>query len=144
MSFTGRDFGFPVPWWPGADATGLKGGTVTGFSGTIQGRGSFTITGLSVPVASLQALAPRTDAAALIDANGLLLAGDDLITGSSRNDALRGGPGHDTLIGGAGDGVLDGGAGHDTAAMGTVGFRGVGVGASGGGLASPPPPAQMA
>ena len=60
-----------------------------------------------------------------------MLAGDDLIIGSGCNDALRGGSGGDTLIGGAGNDVLEGGAGHDTAAMGNVGFRGVGVVASG-------------
>ena len=85
VSFTGHDFGSLWPW-PGATAAGLTGGTVTGFSGTIQGRGAFTITGLSVPVASLQALASRTDAAALIDANDLLLAGSDSIIGSERNE----------------------------------------------------------
>ena len=36
------------------------------------------------------------------------------------------------MIGGAGDDLLDGGAGYDIAAMGTIGFRGVGVGLSGG------------
>ena len=36
------------------------------------------------------------------------------------------------MIGGAGDDSLDGGAGYDIAAMGTIGFRGVGVGLSGG------------
>ena len=68
VSFSGQDFGFLWPW-PGATAAGLTGGTVTGFSGTIQGRGAFTITGLSVPVTSLRALASRTDAAAIGDAN---------------------------------------------------------------------------
>ena len=96
VSFSGQDFGFLWPW-PGASATGLTGGTVTGFSGTIQGRGAFTITGLSVPVASLKALA--SGAGTIHDANNLLLAGDDLITGSNRNDALRGGPGRDTIRG---------------------------------------------
>ncbi len=70
-------------------------------------------------------------------------AGDDSLTGTAKNDridALAGndtvsaGAGDDTLVGGAGNDSLDGGAGHDTAAMGNVGFRGVGVGLLGGGV----------
>ena len=67
--------------------------------------------------------------------------GDDLLIGTdgadwidalAGNDTVNGGAGDDTLIGGAGDDWLDGGAGYDIAAMGTIGFRGVGVGLSGG------------
>lgn len=137
VAFGGKDFGYLWPW-PGASAgPSLTGGTVTGFSGTIQGRAAFSITGLSVPVASLKALASRSDWT-LGDTNDLLLAGDDLITGSDRNDALHGGPGGDTirgaaggdvldgqsgndvLVGGAGDDRLIGGAGRDTAATGAL------------------------
>ena len=131
VAFTGHDFAYLWPW-DGASTAGLVGGTVTGFSGTIQGRGAFTITGLSVPVETLTALVHREDAQAIVDANDLLLAGDDLIIGSDRNDALRGGAGDDTLVGGGGDDRLDGGAGHDTAEMGAIGFRGAHVAASGG------------
>ncbi len=84
VTFTGQGFGYLWPW-PGAFAgPSLTSGTVTGFSGTIQGRGSFAITGLSVPITSLKALASRDDVGAIFDANDLLLAGDDLITGSNR------------------------------------------------------------
>ncbi|MBD0272345.1 MAG: DUF4214 domain-containing protein [Acetobacteraceae bacterium] len=132
VAVTGQGFEYLWPW-PGASAgPSLTGGTVSGFSGTIQGRASFSITGLSVPVESLKAFASRMDAAALVEANDLLLAGDDLIVGSGRDDALRGGPGDDSLVGGAGDDVLDGGAGRDTVDMGDTGFRGAGVSASGG------------
>ena len=117
VAFSGHGFAYLWPW-PGATTTGLVGGTVTGFGATIQGRGGFDITGLSVPVEALQALVPRTDAGSLIDANDLLLSGDDLVTGSNRNDSLRAGGGNDTLVGRAGDDRLDGGAGVDTARYG--------------------------
>jgi hypothetical protein len=131
VAFSGHDLAYLWPW-AGATTSGLVGGTVTGFSGTIQGRGAFAITGLSVPVETLVALVHREDAQAVVDASDLLLADDDLIIGSNRNDALRGGLGDDTLLGGGGDDRLDGGAGHDTADMGGVGFRGAHVGASSG------------
>lgn len=119
VTVTGQDFGYLWPW-PGATVgQNLTGGTVTGFSGTIQSRGGFAVTGLSVPVEALQALASRSDAGALLDANDLLLAGDDLIIGSGRNDALRGGPGGDTVRGGAGADVLDGQNGDDVLVGGT-------------------------
>jgi Ca2+-binding RTX toxin-like protein len=58
--------------------------------------------------------------------------GADWIDALAGNDTVNAGAGDDTLIGGAGDDWLDGGAGYDIAAMGTIGFRGVGVGLSGG------------
>jgi hypothetical protein len=61
-------------------------------------------------------------------------AGNDRIDALAGNDTVAGRDGDDTLIGGAGDDSLDGGAGFDTAAMGTAGFRGVGVSASGSGV----------
>ncbi|GAA0576536.1 DUF4214 domain-containing protein [Craurococcus roseus] len=133
VAFSGHDFAYLWPWAGAAAGPSLTGGTVTGFSGTIQGRGGFSITGLSVPAESLKALASRGAAEAIADANDLLLGGDDLITGSGRNDALRAGTGDDTLAGGAGDDRIDGGAGTDTARYG--GYRSdytVAAGAEGG------------
>lgn len=106
------------------DSSGNLSGTLTSlaFSTDPDGSGKlppnqlFSISGISLPVSTLDSL---NDTTAVLSA---LLAGDDTISGMSvadllsgleGNDRIDGGAGADTMSGGLGTDVLAGGAGND-------------------------------
>jgi Ca2+-binding RTX toxin-like protein len=87
----------------------FSGGTVHEAHGVKNGSAIFDITGLNVPVATLNA--DRDDAAAL---NNDLFGGADIFKGSKYADVIVSIGGDDKISGGRGADVLDGGAGADT------------------------------
>jgi Ca2+-binding RTX toxin-like protein len=88
------------------------------FSGTAEGLTYtrvvpvFSITGMSIPLATLATLASGGNEETIL---GAIFAGADLISGSTLADILKGYDGNDTIRGGAGGDTIDGGNGSDFA-----------------------------
>jgi Ca2+-binding RTX toxin-like protein len=88
------------------------------FSGTADGMTYtkvapvFSITGMSVPLATLGGLASGGNEEAIL---GAIFAGNDQISGSTVADILKGYAGNDIIVGGAGADAIDGGNGTDAA-----------------------------
>ncbi len=72
----------------------------------------FSITGMSIPLATLAGLANGGNEETIL---GAIFAGADQISGSTKNDILKGYDGNDTIRGGASGDNLDGGNGSDFA-----------------------------
>ncbi|MEQ1953563.1 calcium-binding protein [Mesorhizobium sp. CN2-181] len=90
-----------------------NGGTISTVALVVGGETTFKITGMpSVSASSLAALATAGDTKGML---GLVLAGDDTLTGTVLNDRLSGFAGNDTFLGGDGKDIIDGGTGSDTA-----------------------------
>lgn len=126
VDFTGTGFTY------GADGK-FKGGTITAIQVVEDGIGDYSISGLSLPVASFKSFYNADDTQGFLAA---IFTGNDTLTGSPERDfiygfggddiiyglgnpgawdqALYGGFGDDTLIGGDGGDYLDGGTGADS------------------------------
>ncbi|OJF95166.1 calcium-binding protein [Pararhizobium antarcticum] len=92
------------------DVKDVTAGTLTGVKFVIDGKAAWTVSGLNVSAVKLgDAIFARNDKA-FID---ILMAGNDLISGTSKGDTLLGGGGSDVLKGNAGNDKLFGGAGAD-------------------------------
>lgn len=93
----------------------FTGGTITSiYISTGAGGEPWGITGMSLPVASLNAYVAAGNTAGLL---GAVFAGNDTLNGHSFfafNDYLDGFGGHDKINGGAGNDTLIGGTGNDT------------------------------
>src|SRR5262245_22059466 len=118
----------------------LTGGTITGWTRVSAGGSEFTVTGLTLPVATLLDALEAADDQGFLEAvfhaadtmTGTALgdvlggfdgddsmsggAGNDLLFGLDHWDTLDGGSGNDNLLGGDGNDSLIGGAGNDTLA----------------------------
>lgn len=88
---------------------GTVSGTVDGLTASVEGTTLFTVSALGIDVAQLWAAMQAGTAA-----DFYLLAGDDAITGSSRNESIFGHDGDDTISGLGGYNRLFGGDGDDT------------------------------
>lgn len=103
-----RGFGFSY------DTYGVPtGGTVTSYTAVNEGRKVATVTGISISVSKLVAVAETytyTDDVKLLQS---ALSGHDQITGGKFGDNLSGFGGNDTIYGGGGADVLSGGKGAD-------------------------------
>ena len=86
-------------------------GTVTGTSLSVNGSKVYTVTGMNHSASQLQAFAENAGDTQATYA--FVLAGNDVITGSSGRDVLLGYGGSDRISGGAGNDQLQGGAGND-------------------------------
>jgi Ca2+-binding RTX toxin-like protein len=110
----------------GSGFTKSGSGTIESITIVDSGVKIFSLTGLSVSVATLIALpsnSTKTDAL-FFDGNDTVVltpyadlmrsgAGDDVVYGGKGNDSLAGGSGHDKLVGEAGDDKLFGQSGND-------------------------------
>ncbi|MCB1333944.1 MAG: DUF4214 domain-containing protein [Roseivivax sp.] len=94
------------------DNTGQISGTLTDVQAEANGAAGLSITGFSADAGAVfDALLVAHDAQA---AYGIILAGNDTLTGSDGNDVLLGFDGADVMSGGAGDDTLSGMNGSDT------------------------------
>nr|WP_245247594.1 DUF4214 domain-containing protein [Tianweitania sediminis] len=109
----GADFGVYYGEGFTYDASGLTGGTLTGYAAYVGSVLAIEVGGLAVDAIT---------AGNLINANNLLtlfsvaLAGNDEIAGSNGDDALAGFTGNDIIDAGQGANYIDGGEGFDFAA----------------------------
>ena len=96
------------------DASDLPtGGTISTFELVAAGQTTFKIESIpNVKVTDLSDFVTSGDTKGLL---GLVLAGNDTITGTGLDDKLSGFAGNDTFLGGGGKDVMDGGSGVDTA-----------------------------
>ena len=84
------------------------GGTVNSMTYEKPGTDIFSITGMSIPLATLAGLVTGGDENAILTA---IFSGNDRIFGSTQADILKGYDGDDMLRGGAGADNIDGGNG---------------------------------
>lgn len=89
----------------------VAGGILTGFSQASSSGIDFTVTDFSISASLAYAIIQSGDAQA---AWRLVLAGDDIINGSSGSDILAGFGGNDTFVTGGGLDIVFGGTGDDT------------------------------
>jgi Ca2+-binding RTX toxin-like protein len=91
----------------------LTGGTISTFELAAAGDTTFKIASIpNVKVTDLSKFIASGDTKGLL---GLVLAGNDTVTGTGLDDKLSGFAGDDTFVGGGGKDAIDGGAGMDTA-----------------------------
>jgi len=87
-------------------------GTVDSLTYAKSGVDVFSITGMSIALATLAGLVSGGDENTIL---GAIFSGDDKIFGSTQGDTLKGYDGNDTIRGGAGADNIDGGNGSDYA-----------------------------
>jgi serralysin len=90
----------------------LTGGTISSFERVAAGQTTFKIA--AIPNVDAEDLADFVSSGDTKGLLGLVLAGNDTITGTGLDDKLSGFAGNDTFLGGAGKDVMDGGTGIDT------------------------------
>ena len=89
----------------------LTGGTIQSIATSVSGTAKSYIANVSLAVTTYNSYVNSNNLQGL---NTLVMAGDDLVLGSSQNDTLLGYAGNDTLDGGAGNDTMVGGTGDDT------------------------------
>ncbi|OWJ59481.1 calcium-binding protein [Inquilinus limosus] len=104
LSVTGTGLAFTPPF--------NLSGTVDSMTYAKSGIDVFSITGMSMALATLAGLVTGGDENTVL---GAIFSGDDRIFGSTQADTLKGYDGNDTIRGGAGADTIDGGNGSDFA-----------------------------
>lgn len=92
----------------------LTGGTITGYTGTMDGDTVVTATGLDISARALEAAIDTRSVADDYRLFAKALDGNDTIVGSTGNNQLRGYAGNDVIKAGAGFDSVWGGLGNDT------------------------------